>query len=104
MAWDINGKIHSWENGGYKEFDKAQYMRDNDGRDAVGYVLGDQNDPEWAAEFADKILHFEGDGKGPILGAWGLVHDNCQEAFCRAVNSEPGLPHNGAVRPDDSRA
>jgi hypothetical protein len=80
------------------------YMRENNYRDAVGYVLGDENDPNWAEDMANEILKFNGDGETLFqrilkLGPYGLRQDNCGEAFCRAVNNTPGLPHDGAIAP-----
>lgn len=62
------------------------------------FVLGDENDPDWSEEMAQKILSFHGDGVGIIqkvfgTGPYALRQDNCGEAFCRATNNNtPGLP------------
>ena len=70
----------------------------------IGFVLGDENDPEWAEKFADKVLSFQGDGEGILQkllgsGPYALRQDNCGEAFCQAVNATPGLPNDGAIAP-----
>ena len=92
MAYNINGTVHSWESGGWSQSPLKDYLRDNKYRDGVGYVLGDENDPDWADDMAQKILSFQGDGEGIIqkilgTGPYALRQDNCGEAFCRAVNS-----------------
>jgi RHS repeat-associated protein len=104
MAWNINGTVHSWEDGGWHTYTMDQYKRDNNYRDMLGYVLGDENDPDWAERFADKVLSFQGDGEGILqkllgVGPYALRQDNCAEAFCRAVNATPGLPTDGAIAP-----
>jgi RHS repeat-associated protein len=104
MAWNINGTVHSWEDGGWHTFTMEQYKRDNGFRDMVGYVLGDENDPDWAEKFADKVLSFQGDGEGILqkllgVGPYALRQDNCGEAFCRAANATPGLPDDGGIFP-----
>jgi hypothetical protein len=81
-----------------------EYKRENSYREMVGFVLGDENDPEWAEKFADKVLSFQGDGEGILQkllgsGPYALRQDNCGESFCRAVNATPGLPHDGAIAP-----
>jgi len=104
VAWNINGTVHSWESGGWKTSSMDEYKRENSYREMVGFVLGDENDPEWAEKFADKVLSFQGDGEGILQkllgsGPYALRQDNCGESFCRAVNATPGLPHDGAIAP-----
>ena len=104
VAWNINGTVHSWESGGWKEYSMQQYRSDNSYREMIGFVLGDENDPEWAEKFAEQALSFQGDGEGILQkllgsGPYALRQDNCGEAFCRAANTTPGLPHDGAIAP-----
>jgi RHS repeat-associated protein len=105
VAYNINGIVHSWESGGWHKDSMENYMRDNTYRDGVGYVLGDDNDPDWSENMAEKILSFQGDGVGIIqrvfgTGPYALRQDNCGEAFCRAVNHTPGLSkEEGAMAP-----
>jgi hypothetical protein len=97
VAYNINGTVHSWESGGWKEYDVTAYLlRQQSYRTGEGYVLGDENDPDWSEEMAQKILSFRGDGAGIIqklfgTGPYALRQDNCGEAFCRATNNTPGL-------------
>jgi hypothetical protein len=66
VAYNINGTAHTWEDGGWRHLSMKDYMRENNYRDAVGYVLGDENDPNWAEDMANEILKFNGDGETPV--------------------------------------
>jgi hypothetical protein len=63
--------------------------RRNNYRKGVGYLLYDANDPNWAADLADRIKSFHGDGNSviPGMGPYNLVGDDCGEAFARALTS-----------------
>jgi RHS repeat-associated protein len=102
MSYNINGESWSWERGGWRRDSLENYLKQNDWREGIGYVLNDENNPAWAAEFAQQIESFHGDGNSAIpgFGPYGLIHDNCGEAFCRAVNNM-GLPRNDKVMPGE---
>jgi RHS repeat-associated protein len=102
VSYNINGQSWSWERNGWHRDSAENFLKQNSYRDGRGYVLDDENDPSWAAEMADNIMSFHGDGNSllPGLGPYGLIHDNCGEAFCRAAN-KMGLPQNDGVLPTD---
>lgn len=107
VSYSINGVSYSWERGGWRKEPIQKYLRDNTGREGWGYVLGDENDPDWADELAERIKAFKGDGESliPGFGPYGLVQDNCGEAFCSAVNRMTvRLPHNSATAPAEHQA
>jgi RHS repeat-associated protein len=109
VSYNINSTSWSWQKGGWSKEPAANYLKHNTYRSGVGYVLGDENDPEWAEQFADEIMSFNGDGEGIIqrlfnTGPYALRQDNCGEAFCRAVNKTGGLPRNGGIAPVEHKA
>jgi RHS repeat-associated protein len=110
VSYNINGRSWSWENGGWHQQGFMDYLDHNSYRNGTGYVLGDENDPEWAESMANEITSFEGDGPTPVLGRifgpYGLPQDNCGEAFCRAANKVGGanLPTNGGIAPVQHKA
>lgn len=107
VSFNINGKSWSWETGGWApHIDFQDYLKQNSYRDGTGYILGDENDPEWAERMANEVESFNGDGSIPVFGPHGLRQDNCGEAFCRAVNKVGGvgLPHNGGIAPVQHKA
>jgi len=71
-----------------------EYLKENEWRDGIGYVLYDDNDPEWAAELAQAIQNYH--------GAWSPLKGNCGEAFCRATK-QMGLPENDSLLPIQQR-
>ena len=105
VSYNINGRSWSWERGGWQRDAFENYLRQNSYRDGVGYVLDDENDPRWAEQLAGEIMSFHGDGNSAIpgFGPYGLVKDNCGEAFCRATNNM-GLPRNDSVAPVENKA
>jgi len=81
VSFNINGQSWSWERGGWQRDSAENYLRQNAWRNGVGYVLDDENDPQWASELANNIMSFHGDGNSmiPGFGPYGLIHDNCGE-------------------------
>jgi len=107
VSYNIDGVSWSWQLGGWeKRRPIGEYIKENDYRDATGFVLDDPNDPDFAANLAELIKSFKGDGDSiiPGFGPYGLIKDNCGEAFCRAVNNTPGLPTNSGVAPVQHKA
>ncbi|HJP90516.1 MAG TPA: hypothetical protein VJ875_01080 [Pyrinomonadaceae bacterium] len=94
---------------GWHTYTKEEYLRENRYREGAGYVLGDENDPDWSENLANKILSFQGAGEGIIqklfgTGDYALRQENCGEAFCQAVTNTPGLPRNNGLLPAEHRA
>ena len=83
------------EYGWDKERPFSDYLKENNWRDGIGYVLDDDNDPQWAAELAKAIQDYHG-SSSPING-------NCGEALCKATKAT-GLPENDSVLPLQRRA
>jgi hypothetical protein len=96
VSFNINGRNWSWEKNGWdKGRPFSDYLKENDWRNGIGYVLDDENDPQWAAALANAIQNFH--------GSWSPLNGNCGEAFCRATNAM-GLPSNDSVLPLQHRA
>ena len=94
LAFNINGQIWSREKYGWnKEVNFSKYMADNAWRDAVGYVLDDPDNTDWAQSLAGAVMDFK--------GAW-TPNRNCGEPFCNATR-ELGLPENNSLTPMEHR-
>ena len=96
VSFNVNGENWSFEKKGWdKGRPFSEYLKENSWRKGVGYVLDDENDPQWAADLAKAIESFH--------GAWSPLNGNCGEAFCRATK-EMGLPDNDSVLPLQHKA
>jgi len=96
VSFNINGENWSFEKDGWdKGRPFSDYLKENSWRNGVGYVLDNENNPQWAADLVKEIENFH--------GAWSPLDGNCGAAFCRATK-EMGLPKNDSILPLEHRA
>jgi RHS repeat-associated protein len=96
MAYLIDGTVYSWEGGGkYTRYDLRTFLRINRRyRSITGYVL-DFGSIE-NVKFKELLLGAYDGNK-----TYGPFHNNCGEAFCRAMNALGGRGWEAGMSPSD---
>jgi hypothetical protein len=96
VAYVIDGRVWSWESHGWdnRHLPLQEYLKENEYRSGTGYVLdfgSVQN-----IRFKEGLIGaYEG------TGGYGLFHNNCGEAFCRAMNAIGGHGWEPGMSPGD---